>query len=212
MLNKLKNKIGTILFIGMALLACLLMTGAAKKLPTLPKTEKILWVGYWDTFLDKNGSAYEYYCVISENRKSLLRTLRVYKPTLKGYKKIYSYSDYYSFLKAHPDLFGKNHSLDTYWAAGSGCVYRVFECDPAKDKVNMTFETGYTREPERLYEDNGDAYLIMGDEDSSFWTYGGTLSYETALFYKRVSGKGYSEFTTCKWDDRYLMMDAINKQ
>jgi hypothetical protein len=58
----------------------------------------------------------------------------------------------------------------------------------------------------------GEVHLVIGDDGSFYWTYGGTLSYETALFYKRVPGKGYSEFTTCKWDDRYLMMDAINKQ
>jgi hypothetical protein len=210
MLSKLKNKIEIILFIGIALLACLLMTGATKKLPTLPKTEKILWTGYWDTGEWKDKGPYEYYCVVSE--KGYMRTLRIYKPTPKGYKKIYTYSDGDYFIKAYPDVLVYSYALNTYWEGGSARVYRLFECNPKTDEIKMTFEIAFKNEPERLYEDNWDAYLIMGDEDSSFWTYGGTLSYETALFYKRVTGKGYSEFTTCKWDDRYLMMDSISKQ
>jgi len=209
MLSKLKNKFKTMASIGIAILVCIFLTGATLKLPTLPKTEKILWTGYWDTGEWKDKGPYEYYCVVSE--KDYERTMRVYKPTPKGYKKIYTYSDGFYFLKAYPDTFDCLSSLHTYWAAASLYYYRVFECDPNTDKIKMTFQTGYRTEPERFNIKNGDSYLIIGDEGSFFSINDNTLSFQTAIFYRRVPGNGYSKFTTCKWDDRYLMMDTISK-
>jgi len=204
MLSKLKNKMGTILFIGIALLACLLMTGAAKKLPTLPKTEKILWTGYWDTDNFKN----RFYCVVTED--SSKRILAIYKSTSQGNKKIYSYSTYNYFGSAYQAF--NNEGLYFNWRTGSSNVFQLFEYDSKTLKIKKTFETPYRSSPEIFSPDNNEEYLMNGDVDGFFWTNEGTLSFQTAIFYQRVPGNGYSKFTTCKWVDRYSMMDTISKQ
>jgi hypothetical protein len=195
---------GTILFIGIALLACLVMTGATKRLPTLPKTEKILWTGYWDTGEWKDNNSYEYYCVVSE--KKFLRTLTVFKQTAKEYKKIFSYSNYDGFIMAYSI---DDKILFTYWSAGSLNSLRIFECDPVKDKVKMTFEKGFIDNPNEVEADDGTSYLIIKDVNTLGEQ---ALSQMTAIFYRRVPGNGYSKITTCKWADRYLMMDTLSKQ
>jgi len=208
--NMSLRRINKVFLIGMVLFTVLIMTGATQKRLNLPKLEKVLWTGYWDTWIEKDGSSYEYYCVISEIKQT--RKLTIYKPTSKGYKKIYSYSDDNYFIKAYPDASENSQALNTYWEGCSARIYRVFEYEPVKDIVKMTFEIAFKDEPERFYEDNWDSYLIVGDEESSFITTKNTLSYETAIFYRRIPGQGYSKNTTSKWKDRYLMMDSISKQ
>jgi hypothetical protein len=93
------------------------------------------------------------------SEKGYIRTLRVYKPTPKGYKKIYTYSDSYYFLKASPETLENYHALNTYWETASARVYRVFECEPEKDKVRMTFEMGHKGTFDKIFMDNGDSFL-----------------------------------------------------
>ncbi len=179
------------------------MTGAAKRKPKTNNPPKILWTGYWDTY----DWEYELYCVITE--KDSLRTLSIYKPTSKGYRIIYSYSTYNHFVSAYQSY--DDEGLYLNWQTGSSNIYQLFEYDPKTLKIKKTFETAYRSSPEIFRLDNNEEYLSNGDVDGFFWTDEGTLSFQTAIFYKRIPGNGYSKFTTSKWDDRYLMMDTLSR-
>ena len=211
MLNKLNKSIPKryfkgIVLIGIVILSCLIMTGAAKRKPKTNNPPKILWSGYWDTGEWKDISPYEYYCVVSEN--NYLRTLTVFKPVSKGYKKIYSYSNYDGFIMAYSI---DDKVLFTYWSGGSANSLRIFECDPVKDTIKMTFEKGFIDEPKEVEANDGTSYLMFKDMNSFTGSGEQILSQVTAIFYKRIPGNGYSKFTTSKWDDRYLMMDTMSR-
>jgi hypothetical protein len=208
MLSKLFNTIEAqyvekILIVGVIVFACVFMVGAVKK-KTVYGKGTVLWTKYWEI-----NEVLTNFCSVSKNNRQYAFT--VYKPTTKGNIKIYSYSTKDYFAGVFPE-YSITKTLNTYWISGEIHYLRVFEYNPQTGKIKMTFETGYRKEPERFNKDNGESFLILGDESSFLGGNDSTLSYETALFYQRVPGKGYSEFTTCKWDDRYLMMDAINKQ
>ncbi len=190
----------------MVLFTVLIMTGATQKRLNLPKYEKILWSGYWNTGEWKDISPYEYYCVVSEN--NYLRTLTVFNPVSKGYKKIYSYSNYDGFIMAYSI---DDKVLFTYWSGGSANSLRIFECDPEKDAIKMTFEKGFIDEPKEVEANDGTSYLVFKDINSFTGSGEQILSQVTAIFYKRIPGNGYSKFTTSKWDDRYLMMDTLSR-
>ncbi len=199
-----------ILLLVMVLLMAVVLLGAAKGKPKPKRKSKteILWTGFWDTGLWRGIGPYEYYCVVTE--KDFLRTLTVYKPTAKGMKKIFSFSDYDSFLWANTNHFYST-VLNTYWSGGAYERLRIFECDPETDKIKLTYENGYKEPPQEIDTDNGESYLMEKDKQSFYWDVNIPLSCRTAHFYKKVPQQGYSYFTSCRWDDRFLMLDALSK-
>lgn len=183
-----------------------LITGATNR--KTKSSEIILWTGYWNTEYKDGQVEKRYYCVVSEN--NVLRKLTIYKPTSKGNKKIYSLSSLGRMELVFPEMQNPR-AINLYCDDFLFDIFRVLECDPRTDKIRMTFELACRSKPEIFIKDDGTSYIVTGDETTSFVGNDYFISYNTAVFYKRVPGAGYSEFTTSKWNDRYLMMDTISK-